>query len=207
MSRDSTLEADTLKLPPRNDPTPERLTTRQVRDFMDTVTSINAHKSEVQQEARGLSNDSIEVEERDNSPDVVEVETKARKRGRESDLEDENYGEGSGGYITNEEVYSSKRSKVASGKRQAKKSISQRRSKLENDEWVKPGTTKPNQLTCKGCNKTVRLHPKRQYDAANWQTHKTKCPNITGLVKRRVLDTKKPKVVSIPTQLYGFDFL
>ena len=101
MPRDGTSEADNLKPPPRNNPTPERLATRQaVRDFIGTVASINARESEVQQEACGPLNDSIEVEERDNNPDMVEVETKARKRGRESDFEDENYGEGSGGYIT-----------------------------------------------------------------------------------------------------------
>ena len=66
-SRDGRSEADTL--PPRDDHTPERLATRQaVREFMDTVASINARESEVKQEARGLSNDAIEVEERDINP-------------------------------------------------------------------------------------------------------------------------------------------
>lgn len=126
---------------------------------------------------------------------MIKVKMKALKRRRETDSEDEADGQSSEGYATDIKVDLSRRSKAASGKREARKNITQRRSKLENDEWVKSGTTKPNQLTCKGCNKAIRLHPKRQYDSANWQVHKTKCPNITGAAKKRVLDIKKPKMV------------
>lgn len=137
--------------------------------------------------------------------EVIKVETKALKRGREMDSEDEADGQSSEGNATDKKVDLSRQSKVASGKREAKKNITQRRSELENDEWVKSGTTKPSQITCKGCNKTVRLHRKRQYDSANWLAHRTKCPNITGVAKKRVLDTKKPKMVS--SQLHDFWFI
>ena len=87
--------------------------------------------------------------------EAVEVKMKTLKRSHETDPADEADGQGLEGYTTDTEVDSSRQSKVASEKREAKKNITQRRSKLENDEWVKSGTTRPNQLTCKGCNKLV----------------------------------------------------
>ncbi len=92
--------------------------------------------------------------------EVIKVETKALKCRCEMDSKDEADGQSSEGNATNKKVDLFRQSKAASGKREAKKNITQCRSELENDEWVKSGTTKPSQITCKGCNKIVWLHPK-----------------------------------------------
>jgi hypothetical protein len=132
-------------------------------------------------------------------PQASNVSTNVRKRGRRADDSDS-----SEGYTTDKEEGSSKRREAASGKRGQKKNVAQRQSALEADEWVKVGTVETNKVTCKGCNKPVRIHPSRQYDDANWQAHKTKCPGVTGFVKKRVLDGKISKAGKVGERLHSY---
>lgn len=56
----------------------------------------------------------------------------------------------------------------------------ERRTLLEQDEWSIKVEAK--RVLCKGCREWIALNPqpKREYVVANWETHKTRCDQITG---------------------------
>ncbi|KAJ7872749.1 hypothetical protein B0H13DRAFT_1895260 [Mycena leptocephala] len=48
-------------------------------------------------------------------------------------------------------------------------------------------------IKCRACNKWIKLQADRKYDPRNWLEHRGSCSKITGTIKERRLETKKPK--------------
>ena len=64
---------------------------------------------------------------------------------------------------------------------------------LDRDEYTKDVCAE--RVTCKACNKTVKLSTRSAYETAQWDKHKSKCPCITH--KQIVRTAVKKHVVSI----------
>jgi hypothetical protein len=61
---------------------------------------------------------------------------------------------------------------------------------------------KEKEVECKGCRKWIKLG--KIYGLKDWETHKTKCPQITGKETVCIRAVSKPKVhVVSPSPKYG----
>jgi hypothetical protein len=72
-------------------------------------------------------------------------------------------------------------------------SVVTRKDTLERDEYTKD--VHAEKVTCKACNKTVKLSTQNTYEIAHWDKHKSKCPRITR--KQIVRTAVKKHMVSI----------
>ncbi|KAH9929249.1 uncharacterized protein B0H18DRAFT_874117 [Fomitopsis serialis] len=81
-------------------------------------------------------------------------------------------------YDTDDDKILSKRASAAGKRRGPKLSVTQRRQRLESDEWALK--VEPNRVLCRACRKWYKLHAKRAYVEANWTQHKRVCLQITG---------------------------
>ena len=81
----------------------------------------------------------------------------------------------------------------ASKSRGSYTSVVTRKDTLEKDEYTKD--VQAEKVTCKACNKIVKLSTRSAYEIAHWDKHKSKCPRITH--KQIVRTAVKKHVVSI----------
>ncbi|KAI0688076.1 hypothetical protein C8T65DRAFT_746794 [Cerioporus squamosus] len=68
--------------------------------------------------------------------------------------------------------------------RKAPRSAEQRREALELDEYTME--VEAHRVLCRGCWGWIALHKSRTYEPVNWEKHRGKCPQITGVLRRRV---------------------
>jgi hypothetical protein len=92
-----------------------------------------------------------------------------RKKSEEDNSDDS-------GNDTEDEMSLTKRSAAASSGRSRKKRKLDRKKELEDDEWSL--AVQEQKVHCKGCRKWIKLC--RVYELKDWETHKKKCPQITG---------------------------
>ena len=61
-----------------------------------------------------------------------------------------------------------------------------RKKALEEDEYCTD--VQPSQVRCQACHCIIKLHSdrRREYCDTDWKKHKTRCPQITGELNRRV---------------------
>lgn len=115
------------------------------------------------------------------SPDHLTSSKKRKEREPDSSTDDDD------DYDTDHEKSASlKKAKMSGDLRSAKKSIVVRKDTLESDGWTK--NVGPHQLTCKACNKTIKLDKIKKYSTAAWNKHKAVCPLICG--KRQIRSGK-----------------
>lgn len=101
------------------------------------------------------------------------------------------------GYVMDKSANAAKRANVPKS-RGLKTSMATRKATLENDKYTK--NVSVDQVTCKACDKVIRLHVSRPYATAHWDKHKGTCPRITG---KQVVRT----VVKKQVNLVGTDFM
>lgn len=90
----------------------------------------------------------------------------------------------SDGVLTDTERKATKLSKAASGSHRGYLSAGQRKLALEQDESISQGSVTPQSVKCSGCLTRVKLNAEvnKLYQLRNWETHKSKCSQITGKV-------------------------
>ena len=76
-------------------------------------------------------------------------------------------------------------------KRGPRRTEADRRADLQRDEYI--ARVEPHSVVCKACEKTIGLNKKSTYDGANWRTHRSKCPQITGVLVVRGQAIKAPQ--------------
>ena len=65
-------------------------------------------------------------------------------------------------------------------KRGPRRTEANRRADLERDEYI--ARVEPHSVVCKACEKTIGLNKNSTYDGANWRVHRSKCPQISGVL-------------------------
>ena len=79
--------------------------------------------------------------------------------------------------------------------RRCKTNMVTRKAALENDEYTK--NVSADRVTCKACDKVIKLHVSRPYETVHWDKHKGICPRITGRQVVRTAVKKQANLVSI----------
>ncbi|EIW56114.1 uncharacterized protein TRAVEDRAFT_50602 [Trametes versicolor FP-101664 SS1] len=76
--------------------------------------------------------------------------------------------------------------------RRARKTAAQRQLVLTKDPWTRE--VEAHRVQCTGCRQWVVLNKKRQFDGANWESHKKHCSHITGMKTVRHAEIEGGKV-------------
>jgi len=114
------------------------------------------------------------------------------KRKRDNDLDD--------GYNTDKEALTLKKKAGRSKSRGTKTTSVIRKDALDSGPWTQ--NVESYKVICLGCKKTIKLNPKRPYETDHWDSHKEKCPQITG--SRTVRTLKKARVNQVSITLYAY---
>jgi hypothetical protein len=96
---------------------------------------------------------------------------------------------------TDKSTNTAKRKANGSKSRGYKTSVVTRKAALEDDRYTKDVSV--DQVTCKACDKVIKLHVSRPYETAHWDKHKCICPRITGKRVVRTVVKKQANLVSI----------
>lgn len=166
--------------------TPEVKTPRISTIEMGTKPLVKALTSNIPSKKRMvISEQPLYVVQGARSRSYANIDVSKRKRDsmEESHSEDE-------AYDTEEERQ--KKHPTQGLKRSKRKSVSQRRSVLENEDHI--SQVEEYRVRCKECQKWVTLNPKCTYELHNWTRHKQKCPRITGTQIKRMGVIKKARL-------------
>lgn len=77
-------------------------------------------------------------------------------------------------------------------RRQARTTASQRKAAFANDPCIQ--RVEVHRVQCAKCFQWISLRKSREYDPVNWQGHRQRCSQITGIQKIKVAEVKDGKV-------------